>query len=55
MAAKYIFGAAATIFLFATLFRLARDGHIGPESKAWLVITIIFATVSTWLWIKGGS
>jgi hypothetical protein len=54
MAAQYILAVLAAVFLLATLIRLARDsGRIGPASRTWLIVAIIFAVVSAWLWTGG--
>ena len=56
MAAKYILVVVAAVFLLAALIRLVRDGgHIGPASRTWMLVAVIFAMVSTWLWIHGRS
>jgi hypothetical protein len=44
----------SVVFLLAAVVRLVRDsGRIGPASKTWLLIAVIFAAVSAWLWIGG--
>jgi uncharacterized membrane protein len=51
VAAKYILGALSVVFLCLGGTRLARDaGRLGPASKTWLLIGVIFAAVSVWLW-----
>jgi hypothetical protein len=56
MAAQYILPVLSAIFLLAALIRLIRDsGRIGPASKTWLLVAVIFAVVSAWLWIQGRS
>jgi len=54
MAAKYILAALAAVFVLAALLRLVHDkGRIGPASGTWLIVAIIFAVVSAWLWNGG--
>jgi hypothetical protein len=54
VAAKYILAALAVAFLAASLVRLSRGGGVGhPQTKTWLLIAVIFAAVSTWLFSKG--
>jgi hypothetical protein len=56
MVARYILPVVSAIFLLAAVIRLVRNsGHIGPASKTWLLVAVIFAVVSAWLWIQGGS
>jgi hypothetical protein len=51
MAAKYILPALTIAFLAAALWRLARDGFtLGPASRTWLLVALIFGAVSGWLW-----
>jgi hypothetical protein len=50
MAAKYILGGLAVAFLAAALMRLSRGGGIShPQTKTWLLISVIFGIVSAWL------
>ena len=54
MAAKYILAVLAAAFLAAALLRLSRGGGIShPQTKTWLLIAVIFASVSTWLFSQG--
>ena len=53
MAAKYILAFLSVAFLAASARRLARDGKLHPQSRTWLMIGIIFAVVSTWLFARG--
>jgi hypothetical protein len=53
MAAKYILALLSVAFLAAAARRLARDGKLHPQSRTWLLIAIIFAVVSTWLFARG--
>jgi hypothetical protein len=50
VAAKYILAALAVVFLVAALVRVSRGGGLShPQTKTWLVIGVIFAAVSAWL------
>jgi hypothetical protein len=50
MAARYILAAGAVVFLAAGLMRLFRGGGIThPQTRTWLLVAIIFAAVSAWL------
>jgi hypothetical protein len=50
VAAKYILATLAVAFLTAALMRLSRGGAIRhPQTKTWLLISVIFAAVSAWL------
>lgn len=50
MAAKYILPLLAAAFLLASLWRLSRDGFkLGPASRTWLTIAVLFGMVSGWL------
>ena len=52
MAAKYILAVLAVAFLAAAVMRLSRGGGIThPQTKSWLLIGVIFATVSAWLFL----
>jgi hypothetical protein len=54
MAAKYILALLSMAFLAAGAQRLARDaGKLQPQSRTWLLIGIIFAAVSGWLFARG--
>lgn len=51
--AKYILPMLAAVFLLLAALRSQRDrGRIMPASRTWLVIGIIFALVSTYLWVS---
>jgi hypothetical protein len=53
VAAKYILAALAVVFLLAALVRLSRGGGIAhPQTKTWLLIGVIFAAVSAWLFAQ---
>jgi len=50
MAAKYILTALAVAFLAAALMRRSRaGGNPHPQTRTWLLIAVIFAAVSAWL------
>ena len=54
MAAKYILAILAVAFLAAALMRLSRGGGVGhPQTKTWLIVSVIFAVVSAWLFSRG--
>lgn len=56
MAAKYILPVLAIVFLLAALWRLSREGlKLGPSSRTWLLIALLFGAVSAWLWWNGGG
>ena len=49
MAAKYILGAFAAVFLVAAAARGSRH----PQGRTWLLVGAIFGAVSLWLFVKG--
>jgi hypothetical protein len=50
VAAKYILAVVAMAFLAAALTRLSRGGGLGhPQTRTWLLVAVIFAAVSAWL------
>jgi hypothetical protein len=52
MPAKAILGGLGALFLLLGLFPIVRGhGQIGPASRTWITIGIIFALVSAYLWI----
>ena len=54
MAARYILVALAAVFLAAAVMRLSRGRGIShPQTKTWLLIGVIFAAVSAWLFSQG--
>ena len=53
MAAKYILALLSVVFLAAGAMRLTRDGKLHPQSRTWLLIGVIFAAVSSWLFARG--
>jgi hypothetical protein len=53
MAAKYSLAAFAVAFLAAALMRVSRDGGIShPRTRTWLIVGVIFAAVSAWLFSR---
>jgi hypothetical protein len=51
MAVKYILALVALVLLVSAVVRIARDdGKLGPASRTWLIIALIFGAVSLWLW-----
>jgi hypothetical protein len=53
MAAKYILAALAIAFLVMAFTRWSRGGEISqPQTKTWLLIGVIFAVVSGWLFYR---
>jgi hypothetical protein len=52
MAAHYILGCLAVVFLVLGSLRSAREGKIGPAARTWLIIGVIFAAVSVWSWLS---
>jgi hypothetical protein len=54
VAAKYVLAVLAVAFLAAALLRASRGGGIShPQTKTWLLIGVIFAAVSAWLFARG--
>jgi hypothetical protein len=54
LAAKHILAALAVIFFVLGVARIARRGHTAhPQSRTWLLIAVIFAAVSAWLFYQG--
>jgi hypothetical protein len=54
MLAKYILAAVGAVFLVLALVRIAKDGgRVGPASRTWLIVAIVFAAVSAWLFTGG--
>ena len=52
VAAKYILAALAVVFLVLAITRRAHPlSH--PQTRAWLIIGVIFAAVSAWLFSQG--
>ena len=53
MPAKYVLAGFAVVFLAAALIRLSRGGGLQhPQAKVWLLISVIFAAVSAWLFAR---
>jgi hypothetical protein len=53
MAARDILGLLAVVFLVAGGLRAVREGRVGPAARTWLMIGVIFGTVSVWTWLSG--
>jgi len=54
MAAKYILAVLSAIFLVLAASRLAKGGAAShPQTRTWLLIGVIFAAVSAWLFSRG--
>jgi hypothetical protein len=53
VAAKYILAVLAVAFVAAALMRLSRGGISHPQTKTWLLVGVIFAAVSAWLFSQG--
>lgn len=52
MLAKYILAALAVVFLVLAITRRTNPlSH--PQTRAWLIIGVIFAAVSAWLFSQG--
>ena len=50
MAAKYILLALALVFFALAVRRMVRTRTLShPQSRTWLIIAVIFAAVSAWL------
>ncbi len=52
MAARYILGALAVVFLVLGGMRSLRERRIGSAARTWLTIGVIFGLVSVWLWLS---
>jgi hypothetical protein len=51
MAARYILGALAVLFLVLGLGRRSRDGgRVGPAARSWLLIALFFGAAAAWSW-----
>lgn len=55
MAARYILGCLAVVFLIAAAARSIREGKLGPAARTWLLIGVIFGLVSVWSWLSSRS
>jgi hypothetical protein len=52
--AKYILATLSVVFLALAFTRLVRDGaRAHPQSRTWLLIGVIFALVSAYLFSQG--
>ena len=52
MAAKYILAALAIAFFIAAMIRVSRGGGVRhPQTRTWLLVAAIFASVSAWLFL----
>jgi hypothetical protein len=52
--AKYILALLALAFLVSAGIRLQHgDGIAHPQTRTWLLMAVIFATVSAWLFFQG--
>jgi uncharacterized membrane protein len=52
---KYLFAALAIFLLLIGCLRLVRDGwRYHPQSATWLVVAVIFAIASAWLFSQQG-
>jgi hypothetical protein len=55
VSAKYIIAALSAIFLLLAATRLARGGGAShPQTRTWLLVGVIFAVVSAWLFYRQG-
>jgi hypothetical protein len=55
MAAKYILGVLSVVFLVLAATRVARGGGAShPQTRTWLLVGVIFAVVSVWLFYREG-
>jgi hypothetical protein len=52
MAARYILAVLAITFLVAALIRRSRGGMSQAQARTWLLIALIFGTVSAWLFSR---
>jgi len=55
MAAHYILGCLAVVFLVLGSVKSVRDGKVGPAARTWFMIGVIFGVVSVWIWLTGGA
>lgn len=54
MLAKYILAVLAVVFVVLAAQRMVRDGgRIGPASRTWFIVAVVFGLVSAWLWTGG--
>ena len=52
MAAKYILALGAMVFLAAAGNRMIRTRQAQGAARTWLLMALIFAVVSTWLFME---
>jgi len=52
MAARYILGCLAVVFLIGATAVSVREGKIGLAARTWLTIGVIFGLVSVWSWLS---
>jgi len=53
VAAKYVLALFAVFFIAAAFMRMSRDGGMPhPQTKTWLLVGVIFAVVSAWLFSR---
>ncbi|MEJ2379440.1 MAG: hypothetical protein P8Y71_29990 [Pseudolabrys sp.] len=51
MYAKYILAVLSIVFLVLAGVRWRRDGgRLGPQSRTWLIVGVIFALVAALIW-----
>jgi hypothetical protein len=54
MAAKYILAALSVVFLLFAVTRMAQGGGAAhPQARTWILVGVIFALVSAWLFYQG--
>ena len=53
MNAKYILAVVAVLFAAAAARRFARDGEWRPQTRTWLLVSMIFGAVTAWLFTRG--
>jgi hypothetical protein len=54
MLTKYILAVVGVVFLVLALGRIVKDhGRLGPASRTWLIVAVVFAAVSAWLFTGG--
>jgi hypothetical protein len=52
MAARYILAVLSLVFLSAALLRSGRVGFSHPQVRTWILVGLIFAVVSAWLFSR---
>jgi len=55
MAAKYILAVVAVAFFTAAVTRMRVGGIRHPKTRAWMLVSVIFAAVSAWLFLQGNN